>query len=214
MFASFLSRTRSFVVFVLLAGMSTVTMASIYATVQQSYRSNANDPQIEASEAIAEALHGDVPPDAIVGQNDPLDISKTLSLFIILFDREGKVVGSSGKLGNSTPTPPKGVFDFAKNHSDDRFTWEPQKGVRIAAIVRKVEGDKGFVLVGRNLREVELREKQTLQMSAIAWVALLILSALLAKVLSSPGDENLTLVEETNILEVTPKSDDNQQSLI
>jgi hypothetical protein len=119
-----------------------------------------------------------------------------------IFDKDGKVVGSSGKLGADSPTPPSGVFDRTKQKNDDIFTWQPQKGVRIAAVLRKADGDKGFVLVGRNLREIERRTEHLIKIVGVAWVGLLVLSALLAWALSklTPGT-NLTLVEENIIVQ-------------
>jgi hypothetical protein len=46
--------------------------------------------------------------------------------------------------------------------------------VRIAAVVERVGGSHpGFVLAGRNMREVELREDQVGQMARLAWIGML-----------------------------------------
>ena len=77
-----------------------------------------------------------------------------------------------------TPTPPKGVFEYARNHGEERFSWQPvlgrQNGVRIAAVLERVNGPQpGFVLAGRNLREVEAREQQVRQMAGLTWIGML-----------------------------------------
>src|SRR2546421_254331 len=114
--------------------MSTVVSFAIYASVQQTYRSNANDPQIKAAQTISNVMDQGVPADSITGQGDQVDLEKSLSLFISIFDKDGKLVSSTGKLGQDSPTPPSGMFDYLRAHGQERFTWEPQKGVRIAAV--------------------------------------------------------------------------------
>jgi hypothetical protein len=199
---SFLHKFRGLVFFIILAAMSTLICLAIFGAVQQSYRNGANDPQVEASEEIVNVINKGAPADAIVGNSQPVEIDKSLSPFVTIFDKDGKVVGSSGKLGADSPTPPSGVFDRTKQKNDDIFTWQPQKGVRIAAVLRKADGDKGFVLVGRNLREIERRTEHLIKIVGVAWVGLLVLSALLAWALSklTPGT-NLTLVEENIIVQ-------------
>src|ERR1043165_420741 len=84
----------------------------LYAAVQQNYRQSANDPQIQLSEDIAEKL--------LSGQTyahliypDQVDISKSLSTFIIVYDGEGKVLFSNVTLDGQTPQVPRGVLETA-----------------------------------------------------------------------------------------------------
>jgi hypothetical protein len=55
------------------------------------------------------------------------------------------------------------VFDNAREKGENRITWEPKEGVRIAAVIKRFEGKtastSGFVLAGRSLDEVEKRQK-------------------------------------------------------
>jgi len=92
----------------------------------------------------------------------------------------GTPVGSSVSLNGKLPTLPSGVFDKAKQAGGNRFTWEPQKGVRIAAVVMKFSSSSssGYVLAGRSLKEIEKREQDLLYMTLIAGVAVLVLSFL------------------------------------
>ncbi len=133
----------------------------IFVSVQQTLRMGANDPQIQlAHDGLGIAAEGPV-----------LDMSASLAPFEIIYDEQHKVLNATGQLDGKTPTPPAGVFDYAKTHSDDRFTWEPKSGVRLAAVV--VHHDGGYVLAARNLREVEIRENQA-QTFAIATLASLV----------------------------------------
>jgi uncharacterized protein YacL len=57
---------------------------------------------------------------------------------------------------------------------ENRITWQPREGVRIAAVI--VSYQNGFVLAGRNLREVEIRETQVTQFAGLAWILAIIAS--------------------------------------
>src|SRR2546426_504951 len=118
----FIRKGRGVLIFLLLAAMSTVICLAIYVSVQQTYRNNANDPQVEAAQTISNVMDQGVPADAITGQSDQVDLEKSLSLFISIFDKDGKLVSSTGKIGNDSPTPPPGMFDYLKAHGQERFT--------------------------------------------------------------------------------------------
>ena len=160
-----------------LAIVSTILFFTIYAVVQQSIRQSANDPQIQMAEDYADSLAKGTNPNSIVNATS-FDISKSLSTFVIVVDPNDKVISSSAQIGNSYPVPPKGVFDYAKNHDDNRLTWQPQNGVRLAIVVKKYFYNKttSYIVVGRNLREIEMRENAIEEMIGAAWLAALILS--------------------------------------
>ena len=87
----------------------------------------------------------------------------------------GKVVASDALLNGSTPELPAGVLDDVRKNGEDRFTWQPEPGVRIAAVVAPLPGtSEGFVLAGRSLREVELREDNIEALTLIALAVILI----------------------------------------
>jgi hypothetical protein len=93
---------------------------------------------------------------------------------MIVYDDAGNVLASSVVLHGVTPDLPAGVLDYTRAYGEDRVTWQPEEGVRIAAVVVRYEGTQsGFVLAGRSLREVEVREAQTQQMAGLALVVTL-----------------------------------------
>jgi len=161
-----------------------------YAAVQQSYRQNANDPQIQIAEDSAAQLNQGATPKEIVPL-DQVDMAKSLASFLIIFDKNGKVVDSNVQLDGKIPTPPPGVFDYVSSggqrsigslkkklifkleggSEQNRVTWEPRENVRIAAVIAKY--NDGFVLVGRNMREVEIREENLSHMVFAAWIVTL-----------------------------------------
>jgi len=155
---------------VLLAAAATLIIGLVYGAVQQNYRQGANDPQVQLSEDSAEILNQGQDPQDLVPGGSATDMAKSLAAFIIIYDDSGKVAAASAQLDGSTPAVPSGVLEFAKAHNQERFTWEPKSGVRVAAVITRYGGDKpGYVMVGRSLREVEKREEALSLMVAVAW---------------------------------------------
>jgi hypothetical protein len=140
--------------------------------VQQNYRQGANDQQVQLAEDWAAALaNGSTA--ANIENSTKVEISTSLSPFIMVFDASEKVVASSAMLHAAQITKlPDGVLAYAKEHTDNRLTWEPSSDSRSAAVIKyyKSMGGEGYVLVGRSLREVELREKKLLQMTGLLWI--------------------------------------------
>jgi len=159
------------------AAIIVVFSLAIYGTVQQNYRQSANDPQIQIAEDIAAAIaKGNTPPDSIVPPNPTQELAPSLATFVTIFDDSGKPLGSSAALNGKLPTLPTGVLDFTRKYNQDRFTWQPAKDVRIAAVVTRYSGQvSGFVLAGRSLREVEKREKQLTILAGVAGLVALVL---------------------------------------
>jgi hypothetical protein len=135
----------------------TVIFGVIYATVQQSYRTGANDPQIQIAQDINSRLHDGKSVDRFF--TDTISIAQSLSPFVVLYDANGKSIQSSGYLDGKMPELPKGVFDFTKANGEDRITWQPKNGVRMAMVILYSNiGPVGFIAAGRSLQEVETRE--------------------------------------------------------
>lgn len=160
-----------------LAGISTVLALALYAIPQQVLRNGANDPQVQlATDAAARLESGAAAADAVPASD--VDMAHSLAPFVIAYDDQGKPLASQAKLNGGVPVPPSGVFDFVRSHGEERVSWQPilgsVRGVRVAAVVERVNGPHpGFVLAGRSLREVEMREKQVWQMASLTWVAML-----------------------------------------
>ena len=162
---------------VVLAGISTVLGLALYTIPQQVLRQGANDPQIALAGDLAARLeHGVASAEAVPAGS--VDIARSLSPFVIAYDDQGQPLVSQARLNGQTPTPPKGVFDYVRQHGEERISWQPMLGnqhsVRIAAVVQRVNGaHPGFVLAGRNMREVEAREQQVGHMAGLAWIGML-----------------------------------------
>jgi hypothetical protein len=80
---------------------------------------------------------------------------------MMIFDNDGNVLASTGLLHGETPLLPPGMLQYTRGQGEDRITWQPENGVRIASVVVHVEGmNSGFILAGRSLRDTEERIDQ------------------------------------------------------
>ena len=159
-----------------IAAVITIICLLIYTAVQQDLRISANDPQIQMAEDAATRLSEGQTPDLVVPK-DTVDISTSLTPFLVIFDSQGQPIASSAKLNGATPHIPAGVFDYVKQYGEDRFSWQPGPGLRYAAVVTKYQGNQqGFVLAARSLREVEKRIGNLGLMVIVAWLISLVLS--------------------------------------
>lgn len=129
----------------------------IYLVLQQAVRMGGNEPQIQMAEDTATALNAG----RTLPAQEKIDVGKSLSVFTILYDQKGNITYSNAELNGSTPELPSGVLTDKKGTSEpgeSRITWQPQKGVRLATVV--VKYNDGYVLVGRNMREIENLSQQ------------------------------------------------------
>jgi hypothetical protein len=148
-----------------------------YLVIQQALRMGANDPQVQMAEDASVALAYSANVDKFVPAQK-VDISNSLAPFLIVYDSTGKVMASSATLQGVTPVLPPGILDYVRINGEDRVTWQPAPGVRIAAVIAPVEtqamGSPAFVLAGRSLRESEARADQFLQLTAAGMLLTLI----------------------------------------
>jgi hypothetical protein len=168
-----------------LAVIVTMLCGFAYVIMQQNYRMNANDPQIQIAHDVILSIEGGNDPKSI-GDLSKIDMAKSLSPFVIVYDKDKNLVANESSLNGESFLPPIGTLDsvgqkknyffFSQPSDENRFTWQPQKDVRIAAVI--VKYDNGYVLVGRNLKEVETRVTNLGIMTLIGWIATLVMSFL------------------------------------
>lgn len=149
----------------------TILSGLVYASVQQSLRQSANDPQIQIAEDLIGALAAGAKVENVIPVG-AFDISKSLAPFVIITDANGKVVKSSAMLNNESPVPPMGSLLAAKNNGENRITWEPASNARSAIVITHytTQSGEGYVIAGRSLRETEKRESMMLAQTAAAWI--------------------------------------------
>ncbi len=158
----------------------TVGVGAAYAIGQHVLRSDANDPQTQIAEDTAVRLAQGASPRAVVG-GSRVDLARSLATSVTVFDPSGHVAASSAVLNGHVPVPPNGALRVADDVTNT-ITWQPQPGVRQAAVIVGYHGDTGAgtVLVSRSLRLVEEREDALLRLSALGWLASLLAAAVLA----------------------------------
>jgi len=173
-------KQRSIALLGLALAVITVFAGLTYFLCQQLQRQNANDPQIQIAEDASSAFNAGQPVPTMDQAGSQIDIAKSLSTFIIIYNATGTAVFSTGLLDNAVPVPPSGVFDWVKAHGQNRVTWEPTKGLRVAAVLMPYSssGESGTILVGRSLREIESRNRSLLTQVAIGWAIMMILTIL------------------------------------
>lgn len=147
-------------------GLLVVGFGTIYATVQQAQRSDADYPQIQIAEDTAAALNKGELPATLIGAK--VDIDKSLTPFIIIYDKKGRVVLGSGYLYGKVPKAPIGILEASQGQDYHSVTWEPDNDVRIAAVISPAKDY--YVLSGRNLKEVEKNEDRTLQLALLGGI--------------------------------------------
>ncbi len=158
----------------------TTTMLSIliYVVGQQIIRQTANLEQIQIARDSVISFEGGMSPDLVEQISQKIDISKSLQVFTIVYDDGGKPIASTALLDGKVPTIPSGIFDYVRQHGEDKVTWQPKTGVRSAIVVTRfnntVSQTSGFVVVGKSLTEVEKNENLLLKLVAIGWACTMI----------------------------------------
>ncbi len=147
-------------------------------TMQQMLRRGADHPQIEMGRRYAHAIAaGQKPADLLPASR--IDLQNSLEPFAIFYTENGVPIASTASLNNAVPAPPAGTFDYARKYQLDSITWQPQPGVRIASVLRHVDGPNPcFVLTGRSLFLVEQQEDALRRGTFITWFVLMTLLAL------------------------------------
>ena len=130
----------------------------IEVAVQQNFRMGANDPQIQLAEDTARALQSGQPASELIPAGK-VDIALSLAPYLVVYGPDFQPSAGNGILHDNLPAIPDGVFLSAAKEGRNMVTWQPEPGVRNAVVVVPVNGGKGgYVLAGRSLREVEVRE--------------------------------------------------------
>jgi hypothetical protein len=151
----------------ILLTLTTFIAGTGYLISQQVLRMSANDPQIQLAEDASSRINSGEDAARVVPERQ-VDMASSLAPFVVIYDDLGRPIASSAHLNGAIPTPPRGVLDYVRAHQEERVTWQPRPGVRIATVVTK--SANGFVIAGRNMREVEAREAQVFRLAALGWL--------------------------------------------
>jgi hypothetical protein len=158
-----------------LAGLATATALTIYVVTQQVWRAAANDPQVEIARGTVLALDGGQSPSDVVPER-AVPMERSLATFVTVLDDSGRVLASSGRLRGEVRAIPTGVLEQVRRAGEERVTWQPERGVRIATVVERYSSGTGggFVVVGRSLEEAQDRIEKFWWLIALSWTATLV----------------------------------------
>jgi hypothetical protein len=154
-----------------LATLVALMSGMVYLTVQQNYRSSANDPQLQMATDAASALNAGADPQSVVPASK-IDIAQSLAPYLAIYDANAQLVAASATQHGQSLDVPSGVFASAKASSPNVVTWQATSGERNAIVV--IPYSNGFVLAGRSLRPTEDREDQLLQQVMAACIVTLV----------------------------------------
>jgi hypothetical protein len=133
--------------------------ALTFHLMHQHIRLSANEIPLQYAEDVRAKLEkGDVAA-AVVSGVGTIDMERSLSPFVIVTDGIGNILASTATLRGAYKAPPSGTLAYAKQNKENRVTWQPQQGVRIAAVVLpwSLNGKTGFIIGGQSLSETEQR---------------------------------------------------------
>ncbi len=165
---------RIFLRWLPLAGLASALTLLIYLAVQQTGRQIANDPQIQIAREVKAALSSGQPITSVIPLGQ-IDLATSVSPFITAVSDDGTVVASSARLHGQLRSVPKGVLNNVRGGGEERVTWQPEPGVRLATVVTKNPGSSGgFIVVGRSLLETEDRIGRISSVLVVGWAATLV----------------------------------------
>jgi hypothetical protein len=147
----------------------TIIVGLVYGTVQQTYRTSANDPQTQIVQELRTRLEFGKSIDMYL-KNDTVDLENSLGMFIETFDKNGQPLQSNALLDGKLPKLPSGVLQYVNAHKEDWITWQPRKTVRLAMGIAATNNDPvAYVAAGRSLVEVERRTSRLITFCGICW---------------------------------------------
>lgn len=158
----------------------TLLCGLLFLGLQQTARLSANDSLTQVAEDLALRLAAEksIPPNLT---SNKIDIEKSLSTYIMVYDANKKLIGATGALNGQNPDFPLGVLDNAKANGSNSITWQPQKGVRSATVTIYFKNkSEGYVVAGKSLKTVEKRIDSLQTQIGIGWL-LTLLTVFLAK---------------------------------
>lgn len=172
----------------------------ILVVTHNEIRQAANNPQIEIAENAIDLIFSGVQPYTLYASR-PIDIEKRLSTFQEIYNDKGDVIGSNGRLDGQNPQIPQGVLEYARTHGENRLTWEPKPGVRLATVVMRFASSTststaGFVLAARNMREIENRQKDLIIEVVVGWVITLLGTGLIIYWINKKDPQRSTNTED------------------
>lgn len=139
------------------AAVITLMCCLIYIVAQQNFRQMTNSPQLETARDAATAINGGANPRSLAGTGSPIEISQSLSPFLVIYDAKGNLVAGNAVLNGQPLKIPQGVLNYIVKNHKDAASWQPQVGVRQAMVGFSTANNAYIVVAGRSLQITEER---------------------------------------------------------
>ena len=177
-----MKKTTSFWLLGLLA--ISIVFATIYFAAHYALRSSANEPQIQIATDTAwkTALQIEQNGKIVPLEGEKVDIGTSTESFVVVYNKSGEVIDSTGIHNGQVPKLPDGVLQGTVDGEKTIFTWEPVENARIAAVVVS-SGKYGYVLSGRTLADTEYNLNKLTYILLITYGLLLVGITVVAVVL-------------------------------
>jgi hypothetical protein len=160
---------------VLILFLVTFTCSLTYLVTQQALRLGANELPMQLATDTAIKLQTGIRAESAIPANT-IDISKSLGTFVMVYDRDKRLLATSARMGRDLPDYPKGVLDTVAQKGESRVTWQPQIGLRFATVA--IPLDNGYIVAGQSLRETERLIDQIGNLVLLAWCMCLVCSVI------------------------------------
>ena len=163
-----------FTIWIIIIFLVTFTCMLTYLVTQQVIRVGANEqPAQLAAETSINLESGQDAKDAIPPKIT--DITKSLGTFVMIYDKDKKLIAYSGMMGKSEPVYPKGILGNLDRVGEERVTWQPQAGLRFATVALKT--DNNYIVAAQSLFEREKLVDVIGKLILAAWLACFIFSS-------------------------------------
>lgn len=129
----------------------------VYGTAQHLLRTGANMLPATSARYMTQQLARGLPTTAFFPALNQ-DMPSGGAQFFLIADKEGKPLIATYTIGGKPPSIPKGAYDYAAKHGENRLTWQPKPDIREAIIIRPYktkDNSGGFVVSGTSLLEPE-----------------------------------------------------------
>jgi hypothetical protein len=147
--------------------------AVVYVAAQQVLRMGADEPVVRlAIDTVWKMENGETAEEAV--GSDIVDISVSLSPFVMVFDANKTLIAASGRMNGALLLYPKGVLGYVDKHGEDRISWLGINGVRYNSVALKA--GIGYVVAARSLREVETLIGLIGTLILLAWALYIVVS--------------------------------------
>lgn len=147
-----LSKQRIFIFWISLMFVITFTCSLVYLAIQQSIRMGANEiPAQFTAETLIKLENGQSAESSVPAEKT--DVLKSLNAFVMVYDKNKNLIGTSGITGSEKISYPKSALDYLEKNGESRVTWQPKSGLRFATVAIKY--DNGYIVAARSLLETE-----------------------------------------------------------